>query len=239
MYKEILCDRDSKVKFVQMSTKEITNYENWEYNRHLNEDKVNEIKNNLRTKSLLDTVLSYVYIPNDNKYILFDGQHRFKAMKELYDNENIIINCLCYVYYINELNYKNDKTKIDKIIKDLFINKNLQTPLADIDIERLEQIDSTLNINTRSDIIHSVFLDYRNNFSKFYSTSNNPQRPNFNCCNFKNLCNKYEFNTKEELQNRLLQENEEQKINYIKNEEQKINYIKNKISEKMIKKCSD
>ena len=105
----ILFDNDSKELFVRTNSLEITNYENWEYNRHLNEDKVNEIKNNLRTKRLLDTVLSYVYIHNDNKFILFDGQHRFKAMKELYDNEHIIIDCILYVYYINELNYINDK----------------------------------------------------------------------------------------------------------------------------------
>ena len=150
-------------------------------------------------------------------------------MKELYDNENIIIDCILYVYWINKLNYTNNKIQIDKIIKDLFTNKNLQTPLADIDIERLEQIDSTLNINTRSDIIHNVFLDYRHKFTNFYKTGNNPRRPNFNEYNFKNLCNELEFNTKEELEDRLLQLNEEQKINH----------IKNKVSEKMIKKCSD
>jgi len=225
----ILFDHDSKELFVRTNSLEITNYENWEYNRHLNEDKVNEIKNNLRTKRLLDTVLSYVYIHNDNKFILFDGQHRFKAMKELYDNEHIIIDCILYVYYINELNYINDKIKIDKIIKDLFTKKNLQTPLADIDIERLEQIDSTLNINTRSDIIHNVFLDYRHKFTNFYKSGNNPRRPNFNEYNFKNLCNELEFNTKEELEDKLVQLNEEYKINH----------IKNKVTEKMIKKCSD
>lgn len=229
MNKLIIWGNNNKEVFVNTNFFEIKDFENWEYNRRLNEDKVIEIKNNLKKKNLLDTVLSYVYIENDNKFILFDGQHRVEAMKQLYEEDYSIINCICYIYYIRGLNYNINKIQIDKIIKDLFSNKNLQTPLANIDIEKLDQIDNNLNINLRGDIIHSVFLKFRNDYAKFYKTNNNPRRPNFNEYNFKNLCNEIEFETKEELEEELRQINEERKLSL----------SKTKITEKMSKKCLD
>jgi hypothetical protein len=180
--------------------------ENWSNNRQINQDKVNEITNIIRSKQILDTVLQCFFI--EDKLIVFDGGHRLKSLKSLYNYDKLDINVMCYIYI-----YSTDKIdKINKIITEKFNILNESTPISNIDYDVANNIDNAIN---KSKIIDGVLSEYKNKYKLFYKITNNCRKPHFNDTKFKNLCSQLEFNTIIELDKELNEKNEKNKKEYL------------------------
>lgn len=81
---------------------------------------------------------------------------------------------------------------------------NQSTPIPDIYIDIIHNINSVNNVDDNSlkikkDIIEQVFLRYKTLYPDFYSVNSKCRRPNFNDTMFKDFCNKFDFQTKQEL----------------------------------------
>ena len=208
---EYMCVFDSKI----LETKS----EQWKYNRILNNDKIQCISDTIKDKLIIDTVLHFFYI-NDNgseRLICFDGNHRREALILLYKKSGINIKVCCYVYKCKSDNIDNEIIQKFKII-------NQMTPIPDIYLDILNNLDSDKFVY-RKNIIESVFEIYKSKYKAFYSINSKCRRPNFNDTIFKDFCNNMIFNNKKELINEL------EKCNLIK---KSMNF---KVSKNIIAKC--
>lgn len=217
---EFMCLFDSQV---------IHDYtEMWEYNRTLNNDKVKEIENGIKTKQVLDTVLYLAYSKVRAKFIVFDGNHRRQALLNLLELAGKNIKVYCYVYELPE----SDSISLNEKIYEKFkiINKN--TPIPEIYYAILEQVSGNkevteLDKNKRKiSIISEVFDNYKMLYKHFYSVSNRCYRPNFNDTKFFNLCHTFDFESKAELISNL------NALNIYKKNEQHYLKLSNKNSDK-------
>jgi hypothetical protein len=183
---------ENESEFMVLLDSEILNKfsEMWEFNRRINYDKVDEIKKHIRNKNILDTMLYFFKI--DNKLICLDGCHRSMAVKDLYITDQKILKVLCYIYIP-----KTDNVNLE--IRDKFNLLNKNTPIPDIYLDILKDLNHTNELNLRRDIIEDTFDEYKVKYKEFYKTSNKCQKPNFNDTMFKDLCNFQTFNTKDEL----------------------------------------
>lgn len=191
----------------------------WKYNRTINNAKVNEIKDYIYNKSILETML-YFYIDKNN-LICYDGNHRLQALKDLYiKDETINIKVICHIMIPQTNN-------IDIEIRNRFTILNLNTPIPDITIDIMnnldiltpENVEKTKRLNIRKNIIESVFKEYKKIYKPFYMTSNKPRKPNFNDTMFYDLCNGFYFETKTELIKLLIKRNQDNKIRQMKESE--------------------
>lgn len=198
--------------------------EQWKYNRNLNTDKIASICNTIKNKRILDTVLHFFYINDDEKerLICFDGNHRREALILLYKKYKLNINVCCYIYK----NYQSNN--IDKEIVEKFHIINQMSPIPDIYIDILDNIGQHSKLIYKRDIIESVFSIYKNKYKSFYSTKSKCRKPNFNDTSFKDFCNNLTFESKEELLKLLDISNKDKKTNISNN---------NKISKNIIAKC--
>lgn len=197
---ENMCILDSNI--LENST------ESWKYNRNLNSDKINEIKLIIKKKLILDTVLHFFYTDDTSKLICFDGNHRREALILLNKIESINIKVCCYIY-------KNvNPNDIDKEIIEKFKIINQMTPIPDIYSDILDNLQDN-NLQVKVIIIEELFQEYKTKFKQCYSIKSKCKRPNFNDTTFKDLCNKYNFNTKEKLIKYLIELNESNKIKKI------------------------
>lgn len=173
--------------------------EMWEFNRRINYDKVDEIKKHIIDKNILDTMLYFFKI--DNKLICFDGNHRLSCLKDLYLLNKKIIKVLCYIYIPQTNGDENDNghDHVNVEIRDKFNLLNKNTPIPDIYLDILKDLNKTNELNVRRDIIEDTYNEYKVVYKDFYKTSNKCQKPNFNDTMFKDLCNFQTFNTKDEL----------------------------------------
>jgi hypothetical protein len=173
--------------------------EQWKYNRNLSNEKIQSICNNIKDKYILDTVLHFFYV-NDNgneKLICFDGNHRREALILLYKKSTINIKVCCYIYKCKDVNH------IDKEIVDKFNIINQMTPIPDIYNDIVNNLGSNDNLINKKNIIEEVYKSYKNNYKAFYSVNSKCRKPNFNETTFKDLCNMFEFSSKNELINKL------------------------------------
>lgn len=170
----------------------------WEYNRNLNLDKVNQIKEVVKNKMMLDTVLHICYDVRNNKLIVFDGNHRREALILLHKTLKLNIKVCCYIYIL-------DVPDINKEIFNKFKIVNQMTPIPDMYYDILEQLgnEQELVLMNKKDIIEEVFAQYKTSYKPFYSVKSKCRRPNFNDTTFKDLCNNLEFKNKDELVNHL------------------------------------
>lgn len=181
--------------------------EQWKYNRNLSNDKVESILNSIKDKYILDTVLHFFYV-NDNgieKLICFDGNHRREALILLYKMNNINIKVCCYIYKCQNINF------LDKEIVDKFRIINQMTPIPDIYNDIIENLDNNKMLIDKKNIIEEVFVLYKKKYKLFYSVNSKCRRPNFNETTFKDLCNVFTFNNKQELISCLEDYNSEKK----------------------------
>lgn len=203
--------------------------EQWKYNRNLNFDKVKEIKNAIKDKIILDSVLHFFYT-NENaneNLICFDGNHRREALILLNKIDNINIKVCCYIYKNNDL--KNINIEIMNKFKII----NQMTPIPDIYSDIIDNLNKTNQnlIIHKKDIIEELFTEYKVKYKKFYSINSKCRRPNFNDTVFKDLCAKFQFNDKKELHNLLLQLNDKNKLEQIRTN------VKTIISNQILTKC--
>jgi len=177
------------------------NTEMWSFNRTLNQDKVKEIEKTLSKKMILDSILYLVYNKNQNKFIVFDGNHRRQAIINIYNNTGLNMNVFCYVYTINEEYYD----KFDEYIYDKFKLINNNTPIPEIYHQILEKKiinkneNETTVLSNKVTIVENLLEQYKKQYKKFYSLSSNCYKPNFNDSKFYTLCSDLDFNTKEGL----------------------------------------
>jgi hypothetical protein len=185
----------------------INNAERWKYNRNVNLEKVPFIIDHIKKNDFttLDSVL-YFYL-NENKLICFDGNHRLESLM-LLDKK---IKILCYIIKTDVIN--------DVITRFNIINSN--TPIPDIYNDMLNtiseqhtNIQNTENIIQKKDVIEFLFEEYKKEYKEYYKLK--PRKPHFNDTSFLNLCNEFEFNTRDELRIKLKNLNENNKKN-IKN----------------------
>lgn len=139
--------------------KENYNIKNWKKNRPADKFRIDEIseyylKNNIK---LLPGIL-YVWL-NKDKYFIYDGIHRYEALKKLNKDD---INILLYI------NLSNDE---DSIIED-FININKSIPLPSLYTEKTEI--------TKIQICQNVAEHLCKKYPHFVSTSRKPHTYNFN-----------------------------------------------------------
>jgi hypothetical protein len=205
---EFICTLDSSDLFDHAIT--------WKYNRTINNSKVKQIKERIYNKSVLDTMI-YFYIDKNN-LICYDGNHRLQALKELYiKDETINIKVICHIMIPQTNN-------IDIEIRNRFSILNLNTPIPDITIDIMnnldiltpENVEKTRRLNARKSIIENVFNEYKKIYKPFYMTSNKPRKPNFNDTMFYDLCNGFYFETKNELIKILIKRNNDNKTRQMK-----------------------
>lgn len=171
--------------------------EQWKYNRNLSNDKIQSICNVIKDKYILDTVLHFFYMNEDEKLICFDGNHRREALILLYKKYKLNIKVCCYIYKCKNMN------NIDKEIVDKFRIINQMTPIPDIYNDIISNLDDNQDLLKKKDILEDVFLVYKNKYKMFYSINSKCRRPNFNETTFKDLCNTFKFRCKNELINYL------------------------------------
>ena len=170
-------------------------------------------KNNF---TVLDSNL-YFYLDN-GKLICFDGNHRLESIILLKQKNQINIKIPCYII----------ETNLESVVIERFniINSNSPIPIIYSDIlNNINSENQCKKLNEKKDIIIELFDEYKTSRKNFYSIKQ-ARKPNFNETMFFDLCNSIEFNTKIELNNKLLELNESKKT------------IINKLSENQRNKCN-
>ena len=171
--------------------------EQWKYNRNLSNEKIQSICNNIKDKYILDTTIHMVYDTKRNKLVVFDGNHRREALILLYKKSTINIKVCCYIYKCKNVNH------IDKEIVGKFNIINQMTPIPDIYTDIVNNLGSNDNLINKKNIIEEVYETYKNKYKAFYSVNSKCRKPNFNETTFKDLCNMFDFSSKNELINKL------------------------------------
>ncbi len=138
---KIVYNIDNNKAIIKLTAKElIRDAKVWTYNRDINEDKVNELKEQYIVNLGNHNIMSPVWMPSlvYDKYsepdnitlIVIDGQHRREAIRSLLQegkiNENIEI--MCIMYTIDKCETENIKVIVDLFNK---INNNLHLEKKD------------------------------------------------------------------------------------------------------------
>lgn len=138
---KIVYNIDNNKAIIKLTAKElIRDAKVWTYNRDINEDKVNELKEQYIVNLGNHDIMSPVWMPSlvYDKYsepdnitlIVIDGQHRREAIRSLLQegkiNENIEI--MCIMYTIDKCETENIKVIVDLFNK---INNNLHLEKKD------------------------------------------------------------------------------------------------------------
>ena len=156
-----MCSLSSLDKFV-----------NWECNREPDEEKVKEIIQSIKQQIHTPQVI-FAFLPeNSRKYIIWDGGHRMKAMKCMYqsgDREEL------EKYMKGRFMVSIVKTGDEEYIKKRFTDVNKSTPLP------------RLYKEPNKDLFTKGYIHMMKNFEKQFrqkykchKTSNKPQLPNYN-----------------------------------------------------------
>lgn len=174
-----------------------TQSEQWKFNRNLNSDKIQAIMNTIKGKSVLDTVLHFFYNNDENRLVCFDGNHRREALILLYRKYNLNIKVCCYIYKCKNSN------NIDKEIVEKFRIINQNTPIPDIYMDIIDNLNENEALMEKKRVIEKIYTKYKNLYTAFYSVNSKCRRPNFNETSFKDLCNSFEFTTESKLDSLL------------------------------------
>ncbi len=165
----------------------------WKYNRSLDTEKIKSIMTTIKDKAVLDTVLHFFWDGTKNKLITFDGCHRRESLILLYTKFGINMKVCCYIYKCK------DPETLDKEIACKFKLINQNSPIPDIYIDILDNLDESSQLVIRKNIIESIFENYKNKYVQFYSINSKCRRPNFNDTIFKDFCNNQNFSNEKEL----------------------------------------
>jgi len=157
-----IINEDTNYKLISLdykTLKEKFNIKNWKKNRPADKFRIDEIyeyykKNDIK---LIPGIL-YLWL-NKDKYLIYDGIHRYEALKKLNKDD---INILLYI------NLSNNE---DSIIED-FTNINKSIPLPSLYTENAEI--------SKIYICQNVAEHLCKKYPKFVSTSRKPHTYNFN-----------------------------------------------------------
>lgn len=145
-------------------------------NREIDDKRVDEIFDAILRNDLTPSTLyiSKIYDEKEKQYNLrcWDGQHRWHAMKRIYNEKHKIdISELftCQVYK------KDDYEGIHKKFK------NINIPTRDLSHIRPSSSESQSR-HEKITVVTKELVDFiKKNFSNLQSTALNPRKPNFNC----------------------------------------------------------
>lgn len=153
---------------------------NWENNRPNDNERVHCIYNYMKQNkvSILDGII-YIW-KNGNDYVIYDGNHRFKAGFMLYDKERIDVSFYCEIYTTENG---------DDIMYD-FHKLNKQIPVSDLYISNT----SDVNKKQKIELIKQYYFMLK--YKHFYSIANNPRNGNYNTNLVENYLNTLEINWK-------------------------------------------
>jgi hypothetical protein len=132
---------------------------NWKYNRPPDLDKVSKISLSISNKNTIEGI---IYIAKlNNNFVCYDGNHRLEALKLCKNKDKKLV--LVNIMYVNE----------ESEIKKRFINLNQSNPVPELYMTNDDN-------NKLKNIIETEVITLCGIYSKYRSTSNNPNRPNFN-----------------------------------------------------------
>lgn len=152
-YKLISLDYDSLKSY---------NIKNWKKNRPADKFRVEEIYN-FYLNNNIDLLPGIIYIWfYNNRYYIYDGLHRYEALKKLNNNKIKII------LYIN---FSQDE---NSIIND-FTNINKSVPIPSLYTEYIED-----QSQIKKDVCEEISEQLCKNYPQFVSTSRKPHTYNFN-----------------------------------------------------------
>jgi hypothetical protein len=164
----------------------LLNIENYKYNRPADQIRIQQISDYIKTIDTLEYIFYMVYDYKYNNYYIYDGNHRFNALKLIYEtieistraaksflklkNKNILINLL----FIKDI----DDAANCEIINNRFLILNKSVSVPDL------YFQSNLNKNK---IIENILTYFKTKYTDCYKLSNSPSKPNFNTKNLTDL----------------------------------------------------
>jgi hypothetical protein len=188
------CEYKNEERYIILTTsKELNkiNIERWNYNRPPDMLRIPDICKSYRGKKMVTGII-YLTKEYDSKnmkmrYYCYDGLHRLKALEELDNDIEVIIDIFIEP---NECLVINEFKKINK-----------SNPVPELYIESMDKRE-----NNKLEIIKEVVEYYYNRYNKFkfFSSSSNPRRPHENRDRMmRKLCELLNDNPYEETFNKL------------------------------------
>lgn len=163
---QVIYHRDEDTKLVKMSFRNLLLYtDNWIYNRDINLERVDEIYNSIKDKSMCGWTL-HAFEDNKKNIRLLDGQHRYEAIKRYLSEYDIYNMCALeltiWIYMITD-----EESNEDELI-DLFkiINSNKQ--INDYELPSKRKLELTRMISNDPILSKGIKKDEKT------STSNQP-----------------------------------------------------------------
>jgi hypothetical protein len=149
----------------------IKKVKSWEGNRLVSTPRVKKIKRSFHSnKNIHCLSISLVNVNGSLIYYLWDGQHRYEAIKlccQEYDDLSFLNNFICHIY-------KNDT---EDNMKKRFIIFNQAIPVPGFYIDELLKDKKELNLKK---ITENIIKRLKQEFPFNVSTSKLPRKPNFN-----------------------------------------------------------
>jgi len=193
IYKNIIDKNDENTFMIKMSFRDVLAYTtSWCFNRKINEDKVNEIYNSLKTSYIIPFILHAIYDEKHNnpitKIFILDGQHRVEAIRK-YLASDISGQCeynvwIC-IYKINYCETNNTNTVLDMFKK---INNNR--------VVSEEEIPDTFIMDLVNNICN-IQLFKKNKAIGMNMNTNSCHQPCIHKKELNNLLNEYKKDIKE------------------------------------------
>lgn len=148
----IIDKKDENTFLIKMSFKDVLAYTtSWCFNRKINEEKVNEIYNSLKTSYVIPFILHAIYDEKHTnpiaKILILDGQHRVEAIRK-YLASDIAGQCdynvwIC-IYKVNYSETNNTNTALDMFKK---INNNRVVSEEEFpDTDTIDLVNNICNI---------------------------------------------------------------------------------------------
>jgi len=113
----------------------IRNVEQWNYNRTLNTEKVDELYESIKDNSTIDWNFTAAKEKGKDNLILLDGQHRSAAIKKYLDED---INMKCKKYVIITVYYIDDRVKDHAYLCNIFTKINNNVPFDPLDLPSIK-----------------------------------------------------------------------------------------------------
>ncbi|MCK4967765.1 MAG: hypothetical protein KAS12_01805 [Candidatus Aenigmarchaeota archaeon] len=142
----------------------------WEFNRPIDEKKVLEIMEHIKTHDHVDGII-YIARPINSglTFVCFDGNHRREAIVRLYLEGNLLPNMTIFLQVMDMATPKS--------IEERYLTLNKATPVAELYMIKNRNLEQ--NVQSQKSIEHVVsYLVGR--FPKHQLMSLKPRRPNFN-----------------------------------------------------------
>lgn len=186
-------------------------YKMWSKNRPVDIERIKEISDEIKKTKKVEGIIYFGLIPKEG-WVCYDGNNRINALR--FNSEKIEV-------IVIRTEFRDEKEMIERYIS---INKAMPIP------ELYKNETNNTNTNQKEKI--EKIVEYINrNYIMFKSSSNNPNRPNYNISNLTNNITDY------------IKENPEETIEEIKkninftNEMNKKRIFNLKLSKNIINKC--